>query len=122
MVRQFWRTYRWLLVVTAMLCGFFMAYAISGAGPSQNAQLIGSYTFPFAVLFWIQADARKRRCTPCFDFGLFLYMFPIFLVPGYLLWTRRFAGVLVALFLLLLYCLPWLVAVLVWIIVRAMHA
>lgn len=71
---------------------------------------------------WVQYDAGRRRCTPCFDFGTFVMATWGFSVPVYLVWTRRWWGVLVAVMFLGLWLLPFIVAMIVWIVMAVVGA
>ena len=114
---NFLRCYGALLIVDGMLAAFSSAYVIAGITPSNAAHLITSWTFPIFLVAWVQADARSRRCTPCFDFGFFLLPIWTLSVPWYLIWTRGWRGVLVALMFYFLAVFPGVVANIVWIVV-----
>ena len=65
-----------------------------------------SYALPVTVVLWIAADIVERGRTPCFDLPfLLLLAFPISLF-WYCISTRGWRGLLLALGLLMLVCLP----------------
>jgi len=76
-----------------------------------------SYVLAFAIVFWAVADARRRRCVPCFDFGFLLLTTHPFGVIGYLLWTRRWKGFLLMAAFAGLYIVPWMCSVFVCVVV-----
>jgi hypothetical protein len=79
-----------------------------------------SYAFPFFVVLWVAADARRHGWVPCFDFAfLVALLFPVSLV-WYLFWTRRRWGLLVLALFVALLLTPWLCALCVWIIMRVL--
>src|SRR5262249_4564902 len=47
-----------------------------------------------AVVFWIVCDAQVRRQTPCFDFGLFIYLASPLSWIWYSFWSRGWWGFL----------------------------
>ena len=69
--------------------------------------------FPLFVILWVVADARRRRLTPCFDFGFFVALgFPLS-VAWYVLRTRKLWGVVVLAALFGLFVFPFVCAALV---------
>ncbi len=105
-----------------MLAVFNSVYVMAGVTPSTPAQLIASYTLPICFVTWVQADARDRCCTPCFDFGTFVLAIWFVAVPWYLIWTRGWRGFLVTFMFFGLLILPTFVAVVVWIVVTILAA
>jgi hypothetical protein len=70
------------------------------------AWLLMQYAVPVALLAWIAADAKERRRTPCFDFGLFLLgLWPLSLF-WYCIATRGWRGLALAVGLFLLGSVP----------------
>ena len=118
----FVRCYGALLVVSGMLAAFHSAYVIAGVPQSPAALMIASFLLPVCFVTWVQFDARKRRCTPCFDFGTFVMATWAFSVPLYLIWTRGSWGVPLAAMFVALFVLPYLVAMIVWIAVAIQAA
>jgi hypothetical protein len=120
-------TARWLtswgplLVLTGALALFESAYVAFQVPPSPLAATIMVYSVPLYLAFWVLMDARLRRCVPCMDFGLFVYMaFPLS-IAWYVLWSRRLRGLLILGAFTGLYLAPWLVAVFVWIALTVLH-
>ena len=105
-----------MFVVTAMLAMFVSAYVIAGIELSSPAELIASYTLPICLVIWVQADAQRRHCTPCYDFGMFVLFAWALCVPAYLLWSRGWRGVLVVLVFFGLLISPSLAAMVFWLI------
>jgi hypothetical protein len=53
---------------------------------------------------------------PCFDFGLFAVLFfPVSLL-WYCCWSRGWSGLLLLLLIFALWLVPWVLAVLTWIV------
>jgi hypothetical protein len=121
-IAAFLRFYGGLLIVSAMLAVFDSVYVIVGITPSNPAQLISTFTLPICFATWVQADARARRCTPCFDFGWFVGATWIFSIPWYLIWTRGWRGLLLTFMFFGLFILPTFVAVFVWTVVTIFAA
>ena len=85
-------TWRSLVLYSAVFTGIALAYQVFGAEPSRPAQLLFSYGPPAGVAIWIEADARRRRRSPCWEFGAFvLFGWPI-AVPAYCFWSRGRGG------------------------------
>ena len=95
-----------LLVLSALLSAFQVAHVLLATPMSKVAELLAVYSFPLFLIVWVNADARRRRLVPCYDFGLFLVLFfvPVFL--WYLLWSRGVKGLLVLLGILGLMVVP----------------
>jgi hypothetical protein len=101
---------------------YWLATVARGQEPLGLASVLFSWSLPLVVVLWIVADAKQRRCTPCFDYGFFL----ILLWPISLFWycTRKsgWRGFGLALGLFLLPGVPALttaVAVACWTIATA---
>lgn len=93
-------------IVLAML---LVVYASAGYAPSRNFDSATSLAWPLLVACWAAADARRRRVTPCFDFGFFCYALLPIAVPAYCLWSRGWRGMLTLLGLSALAVLPFVV-------------
>jgi hypothetical protein len=98
-----------LLAVALAVLGpvYFVVAAMRGQEPLRLSLFVmQQYAVPVALLAWIAADAKERRRTPCFDFGLFLLM----TWPLSLFWhcgrTRGWRGLAMAAGLLLLCYVP----------------
>jgi hypothetical protein len=113
-------TWRGLLLYSAAFTFFALAYQVLGGEPSRPAQLLFSYGPPAGVAAWVEADARRRRRSPCWEFGTFvLFAWPI-AVPTYCFWSRGRAGwpLLAALAAALL--APVVLAALLWSVYQAL--
>jgi hypothetical protein len=110
-----------LILLSLALSAFLSSYAMLGTPPSDLAIQLLSFAMAVFVILWAQADARRRRCVPCFDFGfLLLLSFPIGLI-WYVFWTRRVRGLLLLGALVALVYVPWLLAALVWTVLTALR-
>jgi hypothetical protein len=70
------------------------------------------------VIYWIIADARQRRCVPCFDFGFLVGIFLPFSLIWYAFWTRGRRGLLLLLAIAGSIYGPWICVVIVWVLIR----
>jgi hypothetical protein len=67
---------------------------------------VASYALPIALVLWVTADMRAHGRTPPFDLPfLLLLVFPISLF-WYCIWTRGWPGLLLAMGLFAVACLP----------------
>jgi hypothetical protein len=99
-----------LIVLSAALSLFQVAYVAIGVPISERASGLTSLSLALCVLLWIVSDARARGCSPCFDFGFLVgVFFPLSLV-WYALWSRGAKGVLLLAGLFVLLILPSLTA------------
>lgn len=90
----------------------------AGIGPSPGTELVLRYGWALMLLLWMDADARRLRRLPCFDFGLLaMFSFPLSLV-WYCYWSRRWRGFLVLLMLLALWLVPYAIAMMFWMVVQ----
>jgi hypothetical protein len=102
-----------LVALTAALALFACTHVLLGKMPSPGAMAILPYASPFFLVLWVAADARRHGWVPCFDFAfLVALLFPLSLV-WYLLWTRRWWGLLVLGLFAVLLLTPWLCALVV---------
>lgn len=85
-----------------------------GLAPSPTFQVATSFCWSLLLAFWIVADARRRKCVPCFDFGFFCYVFLPIAVPWYCLWSRGPRGVLTLVAFAALWLVPYMIASVVW--------
>src|SRR3954470_19948686 len=68
-----------VLGITQAACS--LVYAVMQAEPPDDASRLLGLSVPLFIVYWIVADARQRRCVPCFDFGFLLAVsFPLSLV------------------------------------------
>jgi hypothetical protein len=113
-------TRRGLALYSAIFTCFAVGYQVLGSEPSRPAALLFSYGPPAAVAVWVEADARRRRRTPCWEFGAFvLFAWPI-AVPTYCFWSRGRAGWSVLVGLLAAILAPTLLGALLWILYQAL--
>jgi hypothetical protein len=108
------RSYGWLWFLGAAVGVFWSAYLVTGTSPSPSAELLLQATLPFAISLWVLWDARALRCTPCYDFGMFIYFGWLLVVSAYVLWTRGWRGLLVLLMFLTLFMLPVFAGIVAW--------
>jgi len=85
-------TWRSLCLYSIVFTLFAVAYPVLGAEPSRPAALLFSYGSPAAAAVWIDADARRRRRSPCWEFGAFVVFAWPLAVPTYCFWSRGRAG------------------------------
>jgi hypothetical protein len=83
--------------------------------PSTTFELLASVSWSLLVALWVVVDARRRACTPCFDFGFFCYVFFPVAVPWYCFWSRGWRGALTLVIILGLWFAPHIVASVAWI-------
>jgi hypothetical protein len=87
---------------------------VAGFAPSATFELVASISWSLLVAFWVVADARRRKCVPCYDFGMFCYLFLPWVVPWYCFWSRGWRGALTLATILCLWLAPYVVATIVW--------
>jgi hypothetical protein len=103
-------SWRAVILFTAVICLFSVAYAVMGLEPSPLAEALLRLAPPLGAALWVEADARRLRRTPCYELGAFvLFGWPV-AVPSYCLWSRGRPGWRVALALLFLILAPSLIA------------
>jgi hypothetical protein len=92
----------------------FSAYLAAGHSVSPEIEGLASFGWGFMLILWAEADARRRRRVPCFDFGFLIFVYSPLSVLWYCLWSRGWRGLLVAAALVLLWIVPYAVAGIVW--------
>jgi hypothetical protein len=103
-----------LCILIAFQCVAEGVYVAFGTSPSDAAGRIFSLSLALFLVFWIIADARRRHCMPCHDFGFLVGLFlPVSLV-WYLIWTRGWRGLALLVGFIALVLLPQISAALVW--------
>jgi hypothetical protein len=117
---NFLQSYGMLLIFATLVSIFTSLYAATGIAQSLMAEAISSWTLPICFVLWVQADARSRRCTPCYDFGMFVLFTWLVSVPWYLIWTRGRRGLAVAFLFFGLLVAPSVTADLVWLLVNGL--
>jgi len=74
-------------------------YCVTGVAErppvSPFFQLVVSWGIAACVAMWTVQDARSRRSTPCFDFGMFVFFTWFMTVPCYLIATRGWRGLII---------------------------
>jgi hypothetical protein len=94
------------LGTTAVLCfGVF-----GGFGFSPFHELVLQFVWALTLILWMEADARRLRPIPCFDFGLLAAIFFPLSVAWYCWWSRRWQGLLTLLLLMALWLTPYFLA------------
>jgi hypothetical protein len=92
---------------------YLIAEHMRGAAPLLLADFLFQYALPVVIVCWIEADAKERRRTPCFDFGFFLLiLWPLSLFV-YCISSRGWAGVGLSFALLMLAYVPAIVTLMV---------
>jgi hypothetical protein len=103
-----------LILFSVALTGLLTVCLVSGESPSTPFKAVASFSWSMLLALWIIIDARRRSRVPCFDFGLFCYLFLPVVVPWYCFWSRGWRGVLTLAALAGLWLAPYLVASVVW--------
>ena len=94
-VAAFLRSYGALYAI-ALIVGVYCAiYAVSSLPVSRDVQIVFSFGIATSLAMWACLDAHSRRCTPCFDFGTFVFFTWYIAVPCYLIATRGWRGLLI---------------------------
>jgi hypothetical protein len=103
-----------VVAYAAMLTTCFAAFLWGGADPPPKLVDVAQVGWGLMLILWVDADARRRRVVPCYDFGLFVTIFfPLSLV-WYCVWSRGWRGVFVFVGLLALFIAPYAIAGLIW--------
>ena len=103
-----------LVYFSMALSLFLVAYLADGDTPSERFQVIASFGWSLLLAMWLVADARRHHHTPCFDFGLFCYLFLPLMVPWYCFWSRGRRGAMTLMAIIGLWLAPHLVTAMVW--------
>ena len=103
-----------LLLFSIVMALSFSAYLASGLIPSEAFQIVASSTWTVLLAMWVIGDARRRKRTPCLDFGMFCYLFSPLVVPWYCFSSRGWRGAVTLIALVVLWLMPYFVATLVW--------
>jgi hypothetical protein len=59
------------------------AYLFAGRAPTPTFDLVVQLSWAVLLVFWVVVDARQGHRIPCFDFGLFCYLFLPVTLPSY---------------------------------------
>lgn len=100
---QFVRTYGPLYLVAFGLAVTSTAYAFSRPSTAPLLQILIWILTASSLALWVRDDARARGCTPCFEFDSFIFFTWWLSIPGYLIVTRGWRGLLVAVTAVLLF-------------------
>ena len=103
------------LACFSIVLGLCLAiYLTDGKEASESFEIVAAFGWSVLLGMWLVADARRRKQTPCFDFGLFCYLFLPLMVPWYCFWSRGWRGAKTFLAIVGLWLLPYLLAGFVW--------
>src|SRR5262249_22146489 len=103
-----------LVAYSAMVTACFVAILWGRSPPPPKFEDVVSIGWALMLVLWMDADARRRRVLPCYDFGLLVAIFfPLSLV-WYCGWSRGWRGSLVLIGLLTLLIAPYTIARLIW--------
>jgi hypothetical protein len=107
-----------LVVMAFIAMALRCAYAFARLPVSSPAEYVLGFCWGVPIVIWMDHDAVRRRCRPCFDFGLFLvYAFPLSLL-WYCFWSRGWRGLFLLLGLASLLFFPALIGEIVAAAVR----
>lgn len=115
-------TWRGLWLCSAAFAMFAAAYQVAGIEPSRPADLLFSYGPSAAVAVWVEADARRRRRSPCWDLGTFVFFAWPLAVSAYCLWSRGRAGWRTAAGLIAAVLAPPVIGGALWVLFRGLGA
>jgi hypothetical protein len=99
-----------LVALSAVTAVALCLAAGTGVATSAGSDLVLGYGWALMLLLWMDADARRLRRVPCFDFGFLAALFFPLSVAWYCWWSRRWRGVFVVLLLLALWLAPHVLA------------
>ncbi len=103
-------------LITFAVFEMIVLLAVVGAGApiSNDLMYVATYGWVFLLMLWVVADAKHRHRVPCYDFGFFVfYFFPVTIV-WYCLWSRGWRGMLMLLFFVVLWFVPFAAALMAW--------
>ncbi|HET6837496.1 MAG TPA: hypothetical protein VFH24_05600 [Gemmatimonadales bacterium] len=103
-------TWRTLILFIAVVSLVGAVYETNGVHPSPLAATLMQLAPPLAAALWVEADARRLRRVPCYEFGAFVLFAWLLAIPGYCFWSRGRSGWRAALALLGLIFAPSLIA------------
>lgn len=103
-----------LVAYSVILTICFSAFVGSRTGPPPRFEEIASFGWALMLVLWMDADARRRRILPCYDFGFLAgVFFPVSLV-WYCIWSRGWRGAFLFIGLLTLFIAPYTITGLIW--------
>jgi hypothetical protein len=111
-----------LILLALLLTLVYLASVFSGQPYPPGSEQFWPYVVNLFLASWADADARRRRRVPCFDFGFFLVLALPVVLLWYVFWSRGRRGFLLLGVLLGVQCLPWLTATAVWVVLAALGA
>ena len=103
-----------LVVFSLALSALLAMYLAAGLSPSPAFEAVTTLSWSILLAFAVVTDARRRGQVPCFDFGMFCYLFYPIAIPWYCLRSRGWRGMFLLAAILLLWVLPYLVGEVVW--------
>ncbi|MEM8946569.1 MAG: hypothetical protein AAGD11_15460 [Planctomycetota bacterium] len=106
-----------LIVFACMMTLFFVAYLVEAKDVSLLFETTTSGFWGLLLVYWIIADTRQRNASSCTDFGFLCVMFFPLSVPWHCFRSRGWRGVFTLLLLFVIWILPYLVAMTIWITV-----
>ena len=92
----------------------FAAYLLAGVSVSPAFEELAAVGWALMLVLWADADARRRRLVPCYDFGLLVGVYAPLSVVWYCVWSRGRRGLLVVAALAALWVAPNVLAQLLW--------
>jgi len=98
----------------ALACVYMASIEYLGGEPSRQAMTFYNFAFAFLVACGVEADRRVRRVRAPYEYAAFVFFLWPIAVPVYLIRTRRWRGLAIALGVLVLSELPFLAALLVY--------
>jgi hypothetical protein len=103
-----------LVTYAAMLTTCFAAFLWGRTPPPPKFGDVASVGWGLMLILWMDADARRRRMLPCYDFGFLAGVFFPFSLVWYCIWSRGWRGVFVFIGLLTLFIAPYTITGLLW--------
>jgi hypothetical protein len=103
-----------LVVMSLLTAAALCASVWAGSAASTGLETVLGFGWALLVVLWMDADARRLRRLPCYDFGLLAGLYFPLSVVWYCLWSRGWRGLLLLLLLLALWWSPYIVAVAFW--------
>ena len=83
-----------LVVFATIVTACFVTYVLAGRSVSPSFDGLASIGWYFMLILWTDADARRLRQVPCFDFGFLVWVFFPVSVAWYCVWSRGWRGLL----------------------------
>lgn len=103
-----------LVVYSMALSGLLVTYLAAGCSPSPAFEALAWFSWLLLLALAVVTDARRRKSTPCFDFGMFCMMVLPIAVPWYCFWSRGWRGIFVIAAIFALWVGPYFIATVVW--------